>query len=128
MHNLWSNEMNKTLHDSEPSGVNVYFELNILGTHNGTEKVRAKAREMLGDYIDNMPHWLLMGHTPQEAGVLLSGYKKQGLIRKNTSIKENDSYLDMVMPTQPYVSQKTPRPNDLCPCGSEKKHKKCCGK
>ena len=43
MHNLWSNEMNKTLHDSEPSGVNVYFELNILGTHNGTEKVREKA-------------------------------------------------------------------------------------
>jgi len=58
--------------------------------------------------------------------------QKQGLIRKNTSIKENDSYLDMFMPTQPYVSQKTPRPNDLCPCGREKNTKmlwkmKCVG-
>jgi len=29
----------------------------------------------------------------------------------------------MFMPTQPYVSQKTPRPNDPYPCGREKNTK-----
>ncbi|MEI2992204.1 MAG: SEC-C metal-binding domain-containing protein [Blautia faecicola] len=29
---------------------------------------------------------------------------------------------------QPIVKEKKVYPNDLCPCGSGKKYKKCCGR
>lgn len=32
-----------------------------------------------------------------------------------------------IIPGAPYVKEKTPGPNDPCPCGSGKKYKKCCG-
>ncbi len=31
-------------------------------------------------------------------------------------------------PKKPYVNHDTTGRNDLCPCGSGKKYKKCCGK
>lgn len=41
----------------------------------------------------------------------------------------NDSYDDFMMSVQqPIVKDKKIYPNDLCPCGSGKKYKKCCGK
>lgn len=41
----------------------------------------------------------------------------------------NDLYDDFRMPMQhPLVKEKKVYPNDPCPCGSGKKHKKCCGR
>ena len=105
----------------------LYFEKDILAPHACTDKQREKAWEELNEYMNNMPHWVLLGHTPQETGLLLSEYGKN---KGETSFIERSPYdfSGWLTPSKPYVAEKTPRPNDPCPCGSGKKYKKCCGK
>ncbi|HZK70224.1 MAG TPA: SEC-C metal-binding domain-containing protein [Clostridia bacterium] len=62
----------------------------------------------ISEVMNNTRLWSNNGHTPKE----LSG-------------KSDRSNLKLV-PAEPVKSEKIGR-NDLCPCGSGKKYKKCCG-
>ena len=127
VHNLWSMEMNKGKGDPTSLSIQLYFEEDVLIPHACTDKQREKAWEELDDYLNNMPHWVLCGHIPQETGLLLSEYSKD---KGKSSFLERSPYslADWFTPTNPYISERTPRPNDPCPCGSGKKYKQCCGK
>ena len=57
------------------------------------------------------PLWVLKGHAPQEL-------RLQGV---------EDRHLDLVKKKQPVVNTNKIGRNELCPCGSGKKYKKCCG-
>ena len=57
------------------------------------------------------PLWVLKGHAPQEL-------RLQGV---------EDRHLDLVKKKQPVVNADKIGRNELCPCGSGKKYKKCCG-
>lgn len=41
---------------------------------------------------------------------------------------EKIDFVSSSQPTKPIVKKKEPGRNDLCPCGSGKKYKKCCGR
>ncbi len=57
------------------------------------------------------PLWVLKGHAPQEL-------RLQGV---------EDRHLDLVKKKEPVVNTNKIGRNELCPCGSGKKYKKCCG-
>lgn len=87
---------------------------------------------LLTDYVNNTPHWLLKGHTPNEL------YKKNPInlqdpnFRKNINEKIKNHYPDANAyefwrkMDEKMVNENVGR-NDPCPCGSGKKYKKCCG-
>ena len=129
-HDIWFYEINQSEALPYYYDIERYFEEEVLDTYNCPNGLRAEAWEKLNDYLNNMPHWQLMGHTPQETGVLLSKYNGDNDTRKKPSLLDhvNKNLFDALTPTKPYVANKTPRPNDPCPCGSGKKYKKCCGK
>ena len=86
------------------------------------------------DFSNDTPQWLLKGHTPNEL------YSKNPIDLKDKSFREsiNDQLLQKFPDADPdelwrkidyndsNLSMKVGR-NDLCPCGSGKKYKKCCG-
>ena len=91
--------------------------------------------KLLDEYLNNMPHWQLKGHTPFEAHGLLSEEDKAAKRKR----QENRSYHDddYICPkdwmanlgvTMPIIAEKKPGRNDPCPCGSGKKYKNCCGR
>ncbi|WP_018701868.1 SEC-C metal-binding domain-containing protein [Anaeromusa acidaminophila] len=57
------------------------------------------------------PLWVLKGHAPQEL-------RLQGV---------EDPHLELIKKKQPVVNTNKIGRNELCPCGSGKKYKKCCG-
>ncbi len=66
--------------------------------------------QILMDINNNTRMWILKGFTPEE----VSNY--------NDNLKvDNTNIIDI-------KTKKKIGPNDLCPCGSGKKYKKCCGK
>ena len=99
------------------------------------------AMKHLDNYLNNMPHWQLRGHTPKEVNGKHSDYGKkfgqiQNVFDKHFN-KNQDEYeelpemydpYDWAMPTKPYIAPKIPGRNDPCPCGSGKKYKNCCGR
>ncbi len=66
--------------------------------------------QMLMDINNNTRMWILKGFTPEEI-----------LNYNNNSKVDNTNIIDI-------KTKKKIGPNDLCPCGSGKKYKKCCGK
>ncbi|MBQ2012643.1 MAG: SEC-C domain-containing protein [Bacteroidaceae bacterium] len=93
-----------------------------------------RAMGLLYDYLDNMPHWLLEGHTPQEMNTLKQVRKPFSAVKqrpaKNMAYNYDDmeslfSFLDDSL--NPVSFGKVNR-NEPCPCGSGKKYKHCCGK
>lgn len=77
------------------------------------ESVQA-VMDKLMDLMNHTRQWVLKGHTPRE----LSKREKKSLRPLPASA---DNVFDLK------TKQKIGR-NDPCPCGSEKKYKKCCGK
>ena len=96
------------------------------------------AMHHLDNYLNNMPHWQLRGHTPLETGLMKSdiGSKfgeihdvfSQHFDKQHNQPEHSDSFDDWLSPTMPYIAPKTPGRNDPCPCGSGKKYKNCCGR
>lgn len=77
--------------------------------------------QYLTDLNNNTRQWILKGHTPQE--LFSREVKAAGSISVPYSAPQIG--LDNVFDIR--SGQKIGR-NDLCPCGSGKKYKKCCGK
>ena len=76
-------------------------------------KARNKAMEMVKRFGDQVRKWDYRGHTAIEWNHL-----------KNESQQGKEQFRKIV----PFSSGKKVYPNDLCPCGSGKKYKHCCGK
>lgn len=77
---------------------------------NGVEDVNAFMQLMM-NMSNNTRKWILRGNTPSE---LFEKYEKPFL---------------KPLPKESFViKQEKPSRNDLCPCGSGIKYKKCCGK
>jgi len=106
-HELWYREMHKYEEVFEEEDPGAYFREEVLYDYDSYDGIFKKAMKMLDDYLNNMPHWQLKGHTPMEA---------QAIIDARRSI------------TMPIISAKKPGRNDPCPCGSGKKYKNCCGR
>lgn len=98
-----------------------------------------KLQQIIGlliSYCNSCPRWILKGFSPQEASRLLRnespmqtpprliagpGMKASGLDFQNIQTEFDKHFQET------FSGQKVGR-NDLCPCGSGKKFKKCCGK
>lgn len=79
---------------------------------NSLEAIQAIMDSVI-ELMNNTREWFLKGHTPNE----LFEKEKKSLLPLPHSSKNNDET----------TKNKVGR-NDLCPCGSNKKYKKCCGK
>ena len=137
-HDIWFCEMRKydKCYNFEGKITPAYF-LNhfVLEGCNCSDSLRHKAMELMDDYLNNMPHWLLKGHTPKEVQGLLSeeakAAKREHTHRQIYEHSDNFLYGDWLDPeeiTMPIVVEKTPGRNEPCPCGSGKKYKNCCGR
>ena len=84
-----------------------------------------EAMLMLDDYLNNMPHWQLKGHTPAETMALIESHKKQQTHRTRRTIGYAP---DPSWPPMPFIAPPKVGRNDPCPCGSGKKYKNCCGR
>jgi len=123
-----------------------------------TDEQAEEAMRRMADYVDHLPLWHLAGHTaaeyPSEAFVpklsnkeplgpvirkirkearivtdILNGEgRRQNLLEDNERVKAIDKTPWFGGPMQPYVAPKKVGRNDLCPCGSGKKYKNCCGR
>ena len=66
-HDLWYREMHKHEDCFEEGDPGVYFREDVLYDYDSSDGIFRKAMKMLDDYLNNMPHWQLKGHTPVEA-------------------------------------------------------------
>ena len=136
-HSLWFLEMHKhdNAYDNTENTVATYFRDYVLDGYNCSDSLFRKAMELLDDYLNNMPHWQLKGHTPEEVQVLLSeeskAAKREPRSRRIYEPEDNFPTDDWLFPreiTLPIIMKNTPGRNEPCPCGSGKKYKNCCGK
>ena len=73
----------------------------------------------LANYGNSMPKWILKGNSSDEIfNIPVPNF------RKNSSKTNADS--KVTAPVIPFIPVKVSR-NELCPCGSGKKYKNCCG-
>lgn len=134
-HGLWYREMHKYEEDFEEEDPGQYFREEVLYDYDSSDSLFRKAMKLLDDYLNNMPHWQLKGHTPMEAHGLLSEEDKAAKRKRQESRSYHDD--DYISPkdwmanlgvTMPIIAEKKPGRNDPCPCGSGKKYKNCCGR
>lgn len=134
-HGLWYREMHKYEEDFEEEDPGQYFREEVLYDYDSSDSLFRKAMKLLDDYLNNMPHWQLKGHTPIEAHGLLSEENKAAKRKRQESRSYHDD--DYISPkdwmanlgvTMPIIAEKKPGRNDPCPCGSGKKYKNCCGR
>jgi len=134
-HGLWYREMHKYEEDFEEEDPGQYFREEVLYDYDSSDSLFRKAMKLLDDYLNNMPHWQLKGHTPIEAHGLLSEEDKAAKRKRQESRSYHDD--DYISPkdwmanlgvTMPIIAEKRPGRNDPCPCGSGKKYKNCCGR
>lgn len=134
-HGLWYREMHKYEEDFEEEDPGQYLRENVLYDYGSSDSLFRKAMKLLDDYLNNMPHWQLKGHTPMEVQGLLSEEAKTAKRKRQESRSYHDD--DYISPTDwmanlgvtmPIIAEKKPGRNDPCPCGSGKKYKNCCGR
>ena len=134
-HGLWYREMHKYEEDFEEEDPGQYFREEVLYDYDSSDSLFRKAMKLLDDYLNNMPHWQLKGHTPMEVHGLLSEEDKAVKRKRQESRSYHDD--DYISPkdwmanlgvTMPIIAEKKPGRNDPCPCGSGKKYKNCCGR
>ena len=134
-HGLWYREMHKYKEDFEEEDPGQYFREEVLYDYDSSDSLFRKAMKLLDDYLNNMPHWQLKGHTPMEAHGLLSEEDKAAKRKRQESRSYHDD--DYISPkdwmanlgvTMSIIAEKKPGRNDPCPCGSGKKYKNCCGR
>ena len=134
-HGLWYREMHKYEEDFEEEDPGQFFLKEVLYDYDSSDSLFRKAMKLLDDYLNNMPHWQLKGHTPMEVHGLLSEEDKAVKRKRQESRSYHDD--DYISPkdwmanlgvTMPIIAEKKPGRNDPCPCGSGKKYKNCCGR
>ena len=134
-HGLWYREMHKYEEDFEEEDPGQYFREEVLYDYDSSDSLFRKAMKLLDEYLNNMPHWQLKGHTPMEVHGLLSEEDKAVKRKRQESRSYHDD--DYISPkdwmanlgvTMPIIAEKRPGRNDPCPCGSGKKYKSCCGR
>lgn len=139
-HRLWYYYMQQDNDFEERPSAGEYFAKDVLHECDGMNRTLfLKALQQLDQYLNNLPHWQLRGHTPAETNTLLSKCAEDSDLRKlateiptpnrHPHMLDNDyAPSDWLVPTMPIVMPKTPGRNDPCPCGSGKKYKHCCGR
>ena len=135
-HDLWYYEMHKQYAGFEDNSPSYYFRNHVLAFCTCQDSLRHKALTLFDDYLNNMPHWQLKGHTPNEAHELLSEEAKAPKqAPKSRKTYATDHYFDFegwpsapLDATMPIIIGKKPGRNDPCPCGSGKIYKNCCGR
>ncbi len=134
-HGLWYREMHKYEEDFEEEDPGQYFLEEVLYDYDSSDSLFRKAMKLLDDYLNNMPHWHLKGHTPIEAHGLLSEEDKATKRKRQESRSYHDDgyispkdWMANLGVTMPIIAEKKPGRNDPCPCGSGKKYKNCCGR
>ena len=135
-HDLWYFEMHKEDEGFEDDP-GEYFREEVLYDYDASDAIFRKGIRMLDDYLNNMPHWQLKGHTPTEAMDMLN---KEERSASRTSARSRSSqymsgrpispmdFIGDIGVTMPIIAEKKPGRNDPCPCGSGKKYKNCCGR
>ena len=134
-HGLWYREMHKYEEDFEEEDPGQYFREEVLYDYDSSNSLFRKAMKLLDDYLNNMPHWQLKGHTPMEVHGLLSEEDKATKRKRQESRSYHDDeyispkdWMANLGVTMPIIAEKKPGRNDPCPCGSGKKYKNCCGR
>jgi preprotein translocase subunit SecA len=82
-------------------------------TFNGMEEVQ-KMLNILMEYGNNMPRWILKGHSSDSIFEKIEKPRLKSLPDKPDTT------------TFSFIKPRTGR-NEPCPCGSGKKYKNCCG-
>lgn len=92
---------------------------------------------LVTEFSNHTPHWLLKGHTPEELYAAHPLDLHDASFRKNIEEQFLQRYPDadpkdlwsMVDAEDSVKAETAPKVgrNELCPCGSGKKYKKCCG-
>ncbi len=127
-HDLWYFTMHKGDEDFEDREPSQYFVDCVLDSLEIDDGLFGEAMCMLDNYLNNMPHWQLKGHTPEEAKVLFNVTKEDKPRRTRQTIDYADEWPLSSFPTMPYIAPPKVGRNDPCPCGSGKKYKNCCGR
>jgi len=118
---------------SGEKGTVLVSKLSELFSFKSIDEINSLMRFVM-DFSNDTPQWLLKGHTPNEL------FSKNPIDLKDKSFRKsiNDQLLQKFPDANPdelwrkvdtndsNLSMKVGR-NDLCPCGSGKKYKKCCG-
>ena len=127
-HDLWYFTMHKGDEDFEDRDPSQYFVDCVLDSLEIDDRLFGEAMCMLDNYLNNMPHWQLKGHTPEEAKLLFNVTKEDKPRRTRQTIDYADEWPLSSFPTMPYIALPKVGRNDPCPCGSGKKYKNCCGR
>ena len=132
-HDLWYFEMHKEDEGFEDDP-GEYFREEVLYDYDASDAIFRKGMRMLDEYLNNLPHWQLKGHTPTEAMAMLNKESQAG----RTSARRTQymsgrpvspmDFIGDIGVTMPIIAEKKPGRNDPCPCGSGKKYKNCCGR
>ena len=95
-----------------------------------------QAIDLLVGYCNSCPRWILRGFSPEEASQLIRHTRSMqtppqlivgpGLKASGLDITKIQAEFDRLINER--ISEQKMGRNDLCPCGSGKKYKKCCGK
>lgn len=135
-HDLWYFEMHKEDEGFEDDP-GEYFREEVLYDYDASNDIFRKGMRLLDDYLNNLPHWQLKGHTPIETMDMLnkeektshypSAKRSRSLYTDGRPISPMD-YIGDIGVTMPIIAEKKPGRNDPCPCGSGKKYKNCCGR
>lgn len=135
-HEIWYTFMHQQELDELQFSPESFFENVILESFglDADDPLYKRAMDLFYDYLDNMPHWLLEGHTPKEMNTLKQKRKSSFAVKQRPSKKSAYDFGNMESlfsfldnPLIPVSSRGVNR-NDPCPCGSGKKYKHCCGK
>ena len=117
-HQLWYREMHEGDEDFYEDTTLEYFIDSVLYEYDENDYQYKRAMDQLKSFLDYMPRWQMKGQARKKT--------ESGLSLKKESTIVNATSSDYV--TMPVILKKAPGRNDLCPCGSGKKYKKCCGR
>ena len=76
-HDIWFYAMHKGDAPHSQQNPADYFDECVLKPQEADEELRYDAFHLLDDYLNQMPHWQLKGHTPAETGDLLEHHEVQ---------------------------------------------------
>ncbi len=112
-HNIWF------ILQTEESPMQVIDFLSKEITFNSLENMQTMLNALM-DYSNSIPKWILKGNSSKEIFEgSKSGFKKDKATIRKDNFEQNPQVVSFFPP-------KIGR-NDLCPCGSGKKYKHCCG-
>ncbi len=85
--------------------------------------------EDIFDQFDRLASGEIMGEDPTQPGTPIEYTERLGIIAILPDMLADLHHhrIDALTPREPIRRDATPERNELCPCGSGKKYKKCCG-